>query len=181
MCILVVMGQAAEKIVPDGRVKIDLDKAIDLRMKGVPVSDIAKLFKVTETQVYRRLKRYKTDPGNISEFRKSKANRMEFIQAEILHSITPECIKKTPFVQRVTSFGILEDKIRLLRGESTQNLSLISNLGSMKQDRDEIMQKLNTLATSAETVTTGTQDIVGQNDEAEIENYPENSVEESSI
>lgn len=155
------MGEAVEKIVPDGRVKIDLEKALDLRIKGVPVSDIAKLFKVTETQVYRRLKRYKTDPANVVDFRKSKAKKMEFIQAEILASITPEDIKKTPFIQRVTSFGILEDKIRLIRGESTSNVNLQGVLANATGDLDRIRERIQGLL-SGETVTTATQHIVGQ-------------------
>ena len=172
------MGQVAEKIVPDGRVKIDLEKAVDLRLKGVPVADIATLFKVTETQVYRRLKRYKTDPGKIVDFRKAKANKLEFIQAEILASISPDDIKKTPFVQRVTSLAILEDKIRLIRGEPTQNVSVQGVLADISVDLSKAKEAINATINN-KTVTIGTQDVVGSKPKGDDIKLPPDNINDN--
>jgi hypothetical protein len=55
----------------------------------------------------------------IEDFRSDKPTMCEVAQYRMLSSITDEDISKAPLYARVTSVAILEDKIRLMRGQPT--------------------------------------------------------------
>lgn len=136
----------AVKIVKSKVVKIDLAKLIELRSKDVPVSDIAKLFKCSEVAVYAQLKKFKTDPAHLKNFSRTKDQVYEFIQQEITNSITPADIEKTPFIQKLTGLAILEDKVRLIQGKSTENVSIKSITSNIARELEEITKTREALA-----------------------------------
>ena len=57
--------------------------------------------------------------SDVGDFQTVKASAMEAVQFRTLASITAADIAKTPFIQRVTAFAILQDKIQLMRGQPT--------------------------------------------------------------
>lgn len=122
--------------------KIDMSKLIELRIKGLSGVDIGKHFNCTPQAVYQALDRYKTDPAHLKSFKDNKADVYEFIQGEVINSVTPECINKTPFTSRIVALGILEDKIRLIRGQSTGNISVKSTVEHYANKLEEINKVL---------------------------------------
>jgi len=59
------------------------------------------------------------------DYQNNKADVFDAIQRRIHRSITDEDIAKAPLLPRVTAAAILEDKARLIRGQSTQNVSVL--------------------------------------------------------
>ncbi len=60
-----------------------------------------------------------TSPEHMEDFRSDKASICEVMQYRMLSSITQDKLDKTSAVQLVTGAAILEDKIRLMRGQPT--------------------------------------------------------------
>jgi hypothetical protein len=56
---------------------------------------------------------------DLRQFREDKAEILEAVQHRLLLSVTDKKINKTSAVQAITGVAILEDKIRLARGEAT--------------------------------------------------------------
>jgi hypothetical protein len=105
--------------------KIDLDKAIELRCRGMSYTDIAKYFNCTKSAVSQRLTPLLGDLDiSLETFKKHRADIMAGKGAELLNSLTPDEIKKIPPGSRLTGYGILYDKERLERGESTSNIDI---------------------------------------------------------
>ncbi len=106
--------------------KIDVQKALQLRLKGVSYEDIGKQFGVSRAAVYQRLK--PVIPENNVDLETFKQNRADLLAAKqkiILESMTQEQIDKIPPGSRPTAFGILYDKERLERGQSTENVIVV--------------------------------------------------------
>ena len=100
--------------------KIDVDKAIELRLKGLTYQDIANYFGCAKQSVWQRLQPFIPKTEGLKAFKQHKADLLAAKQAELLFSLTPEAIKDTTPYQRVGMFGILYDKERLERGQATE-------------------------------------------------------------
>jgi len=122
--------------------KINLAKLIELRSKGLTVTEIGKYFDCSKQAVSQSLDRFDSDPLHLKDFKEKKADVYEFIQSEVIHSLDRESIHKTPFTQRIVSVGILEDKIRLIRGQSTGNISVKSTVEHYANKLEEINKAL---------------------------------------
>ena len=125
--------------------KIDLDYAIQLRLKGLSYEEIAKIFNVSKQAVHNRLTGYISENIEIQAFSKHKADILAGKQAEILRSLTEEDIKKASAYQRVGMFGILYQNERLERGLSTQNIdtkSIAIHLQTVAKDLEDRKAKL---------------------------------------
>ncbi|GFO68691.1 hypothetical protein GMLC_22700 [Geomonas limicola] len=61
----------------------------------------------------------------VEKVRQELADRYEELNHRLLDSIGAEDIQKINAYQRVVSCGILTDKVRLLRGESTANYAVL--------------------------------------------------------
>ncbi len=57
--------------------------------------------------------------NELVEFRENKAELFEALQYRTLASVTEADISKAPFMARITAAAIMEDKIRLMRGQPT--------------------------------------------------------------
>lgn len=101
--------------------KVDKEKAITLRKKGLTLREIGDLFDVSPAAIYKHVK----GVGELAEFRDTKENVFEFHQARILNQLTGEDIKKMSGTQKVVAAAVLEDKIRLIRGQSTANVAIL--------------------------------------------------------
>lgn len=93
--------------------------------------EVAAIADTTHAHVVITLKRYGIPDGVIADFESHQVNILTGIQHRLLSSITDEDIKKTPLGSRILGFAQIFDKIRLLRGESTENVGLM--VGSLKQ------------------------------------------------
>jgi len=119
---------------------IDLDRAIDLRLKGLTYQEIATIFGVTKSAVSERLTGYIAENIDVQGFKTHRAEILAGKQAEIIKSLTDDDIKKSSPYQRVGMFGILYDKERLERGQSTANVAYADYSRDLKEMDREIVE-----------------------------------------
>lgn len=97
-----------------------------LLAKGCTHGEAAKVLGISRQAVDKLAKRYKLDPEGVQEFRRHKGVILDNMQARLIGSITDEEIAKMAPRDRILAFGVIYDKTRLEKGESTSNLSLFS-------------------------------------------------------
>ena len=125
--------------------KIDVDKAIQLRCKGLSYADIAKHFDVTGESVRERIGGLVNTDFDLEAFKKNRADILSGKQLELLKSLTEDDIKKASPYQKVGMFSLLYDKERLERGESTSNIAyadLSDSLRGLQQEEEALMADL---------------------------------------
>jgi hypothetical protein len=106
--------------------KIDIKKAIEMRLKGVSCADIGKLFGCSRQAVHQALKPYvDTDGLDLEVWKEKRADILASKQATALQALDAEDIKKASPKDKALIFGILYDKERLERGQSTSNVSVL--------------------------------------------------------
>jgi predicted transcriptional regulator len=131
------------------RSKIDVGKAFELRMKGMQVKDIAKLMGVTPGAVTLRLQAFSKvlkNPNNIKVYDDNIDKILSAAQLELVSSaLSRDKIKKAATYQLVASYGILFDKQRLVRGQSTANVAY----QDMTQAEAEIEERINKMRNGA--------------------------------
>lgn len=88
-------------------------------------AEIAEIANTSTAHVTQILNRYGIDRNALDSYKKHRADILAGKQEQILNSITEDDIKGMPVGQRVMSYGILYDKERLERGESTANVDHI--------------------------------------------------------
>jgi transposase len=101
---------------------IPLERFIELYCKGLSQVEIAKVLGINSSNVCRRLARHEKDLAALPVYKQNRADVLAFWQRRLLNSIEEADIKKASAYQRVGMFGILYDKERLERGETTQNI-----------------------------------------------------------
>lgn len=100
--------------------------------------EIAESVDTSISNVSHTLKRYGITPNTVESFKNNRAEIFAGLQEKILKTINEDAIKDASVLQRITSAGILYDKERLERGQSTQNISaLIGMIHEIRQDDTE--------------------------------------------
>jgi ATP-dependent protease HslVU (ClpYQ) ATPase subunit len=101
-------------------------KAIELKVNNpsMPLTDIAKAVGRDPSNIYRALKNYGIDTKKVNTYKKLKADILAGTQGRIIEAITDEDLTKAGLRDKAIAFGVLYDKERLERGQSTQNISL---------------------------------------------------------
>ncbi len=109
--------------------KVNVKKALELRLKGVSQADIARHFNCSRSAVTQALAPYRDLPlDQLDAWKSHKGDLLEAYQVALLQSLTPSDIKSMAPASRITAAAILFDKARLQRGESTNNISLFSRI-----------------------------------------------------
>ncbi len=90
--------------------------------------EIGKLVGITHQSVSERLRSINYTPPARKAFANAKAEILEVIQMQIADSLQVASWKKVSPAQQVTALAILEDKIRLIRGQSTNNVAVLSKI-----------------------------------------------------
>lgn len=112
---------------PGRKGKVDTLKLIYLYQKGLNYTDIAEVIgNITPSGVKARLERALGEEKERQIFELNKANYLELLQKRIYDSITDDEIKKMRPKDKIVSIAILNDKIRLERNLSTENIASIS-------------------------------------------------------
>ena len=91
--------------------------------KGLSITDTAKLLNTTKSNVSVRLSKAGFKPNYLQLYKDHRADILSSYQQLILNSITPEDLKKAGLSQKMMAFGVLYDKERLERGQSTENIA----------------------------------------------------------
>jgi hypothetical protein len=95
---------------------IPIDTIIKMADGGMTQTEIAKVVSCSPQNISARLSA--VDYNGLKTLRDSKDKVFERLQWELAKSIEPADIKKMAVRDRFMGIGILEDKIRLLRGQS---------------------------------------------------------------
>ena len=104
---------------------------IKLANKGNTEREIAVLTNLPKTTVHDKLQTLKNDPAFI-EFKNNKADVLEEIQFKLASVVDHDLLKSMVSKRGMTDLAILEDKIRLMRGEATSITTIdIRALGIM--------------------------------------------------
>jgi hypothetical protein len=125
---------------------ISTQEVVELSSKGLSDRQIATLLNCSKTTVNHHLRNHRTDIKGLKYFKQNKADILALYQKKLLYSITTDDIKKMPAGTKITGAAILFDKERLLRGESTENIAVRSELedksAECKQSISDLLAKL---------------------------------------
>ena len=117
---------------------IPISKIIELRKRGLTYKEIGNILGCTRQNIELRLRPFKAEIEALPSFKEQKADVLAVFQQKILNSLTPGDIKSMPVGSRLTGFGILYDKERLERGQSTENVAY----ADMESDRAAIKAEM---------------------------------------
>lgn len=107
---------------------IPITPIISYAEQGLTHAEIGKLLGCSAPAITQRLGRIGYTPSSRKAFEHDKAMVYEAVQMQIVDNLTLCDWKKTSPAQQVTALAILEDKIRLIRGQSTANVSSWSHV-----------------------------------------------------
>jgi hypothetical protein len=109
---------------------------INLRCKkGLTEREISAVTGIPKTTIHDTLQKIQNDP-DFKDFQSNKAIYFEKIQHELVKNADHDAIKTMLNKRGMTDAAILEDKIRLIRGQSTNN-TLIDVRALIMQVEDE--------------------------------------------
>ena len=112
---------------------INIKDILKYLQKGLSYRQISDIVECSPQLVHKIFKKACPDKS-LKEYRDNKDSVLEELQADILYSVEDTDIKGSSMKDRIVSMGILEDKIRLIRGESTQNV----NINQQIKDIDKV-------------------------------------------
>lgn len=134
-----------DKIVSDAKCRpklIPLETLINYGEKGLNYTEIAKLVGCSKQAVANRFNKVQYVPQQLKQFRDSKAEIYEFMQSQLVNTLSQSDLKRMAPDRRIWSIAVLEDKIRLIRGQSTENVSIAGTLNSIDSRIQELRKKL---------------------------------------
>ncbi|MCH7557727.1 MAG: hypothetical protein IIB56_09765 [Planctomycetes bacterium] len=119
------------------------EQILELRAAGVSIGEIAELQGVGKTKIWAHLAESNLKHLQFKDFGAKKANFFEYIQAgatdlllqlqgrlrDQMPTMSPSQITNAYNVLSLST-GLLDDKIRLHRGQSTANISVVTRLAS---------------------------------------------------
>jgi len=108
---------------------------LSLKKQGLSHAKIGKELGCSSVNITKRLQVHKRKQQELTEYRENRADIIASVGKRVLDSITDKEIKKAPFGTKATVYGILFDKERLERGESTENIAHIHKVAKGIRDR----------------------------------------------
>lgn len=136
--------------------KWDMGKAIELRMAGMSYGDIAKFFSIPKPTVQARLKPFFGKEADVPAFKAHRADLFAGQQVRLLSAITDKDIEKASLRDKVIAAGVLYDKERLERGQSTSNVSMLFTISA----EAEKLSQSGIIETAASPVSTGSENVI---------------------
>ena len=124
---------------------VTTEKLLGLRAKRLSYGEIAKIVGLSKQAVWMRIHNACDNDEDVEEYKSNRADYLAGLQWRILKSIDNADIKKTPFNLRVISAGILYDKERLERGQSTAIIDageLTRDIEQIRAERDVLIQAI---------------------------------------
>ena len=95
------------------------------RNPNIKTVELAKLNGVDHSAIVRLFQRHGIDRQRVDDYKGNRADFMAGMQEKLLSAITQEDLEKASLRDKVISMGVLFDKERLERGQSTVNLASI--------------------------------------------------------
>ncbi len=111
----------------------ELEKVKVLRASGFTFHAISRKLGRDHKTIKKACERPKMAAA-IEEIKEELSDFFEGLARRMITSISDNDIKRTPPYQRVISSGICIDKMRLLRGHSTENLNILQIIERIERD-----------------------------------------------
>lgn len=127
------IGKSSAKYIPLGDI-VEL-----ISGKGLTYQQAGKILGITKQAVHERCQKHGVLSANsLKLFKNNKATILEAKQAQVLYFLDQDSIKSMSGLQKTTAFGILYDKLRLERNESTAN---VAHLHAAAAKNAELLKK----------------------------------------
>lgn len=92
---------------------------------SLSIRELAEINGVSKQAVSQMFQRYGIDEAYLEKFKEHRADLFAGLQDTVLATLTSEDIKGASLKDRTIAFGVLYDKERLERGQSTSNVATI--------------------------------------------------------
>ncbi len=122
---------------------IPIEDMIHYSERGLSHAEIGQMVGCSAANVTARFGKVGYTPERLKAYKLHRADIFTEKQRQIMDAISPEKLKKSTAYQLVGMGGILYDKERLERGESTQNIAY----ADMAKNSDNIDTEIETLET----------------------------------
>lgn len=99
---------------------------IEYADKGLTCKEIGELVGCHGSTVAKRLRKHGYRLSTLKDFKRHRADVFAYTQARIIEAISDKDLATASLQQKATSIGILHDKERLQRDQSTHNLATVS-------------------------------------------------------
>jgi hypothetical protein len=133
---------------PEGkRGKVGLIRKLKVENPSFSQGQIARVAGCDKALVSRELKKFSeslTSPAELNDWKVTKADRLEELGMRLIKSADEEAIAKSSLLQRITAYGIIEDKLRLHLGLATSiNVNVLldaANRLAEHREKDRIIE-----------------------------------------
>lgn len=127
--------------------RIDLDRAIKLRLKGCTYQEIADTFGCNKVSVWERLKKVlPEDTIDIDLYKKHRADIFASDQLRYRNFLTDEKLAKAPAQTLGWLSAVSYDKERLERGLATENISIRTTVTEIRDTIAKAEERLKGLS-----------------------------------
>jgi len=129
--------------------QIPIELLISYQQKKLSAVDIGRIVGCSDSNVRQRLSEAGYPIIKAKHFKEHEATIINLKRKEILESISETDKKKASLMQKVTSYGILFDKQRVLEDKSTENIAFSGRLEEIQDTKGKITEILKRLRTPA--------------------------------
>jgi transposase len=119
------------------------ERRLKMKMGGMTYAEIGRIEGISKVSVYKQINHLIPNEQDLEIYKKHRADILASKQVELLQALTPDKIKDASALQLITGMGILTDKERLERGQSTQNVETI--VQSLSSDRESLVKEIEIL------------------------------------
>lgn len=130
----------AEQETRPNQPRIDIAKALKLRLQGNTLSEIGAVFGVSESAVSQALRKFEgilknVEPGTLTAFSEHRSQLLNAIELELMRSLLqPEALEKASLNNRAYAFQQVHQARRLEEGKSTENLGVLGKIIVSSED-----------------------------------------------
>jgi transposase len=119
------------------------ERRLKMKMGGMTYAEIGRIEGISKVSVYKQINHLIPNEQDLEIYKKHRADILASKQVELLQALTPDKIKDASALQLITGMGILTDKERLERGQSTQNVETI--VQSLSSARESLVKEIEIL------------------------------------
>jgi predicted DNA-binding protein YlxM (UPF0122 family) len=111
--------------------RVDVAKALKLRLQGATLEDIADLQGVTKQAIDQALTKFQPfmrglEPGQLTAYSEERANLFNVVEQHLTESLLdPDAMAKASLNNRAYAFKQIHEARRLEAGQSTSNISVL--------------------------------------------------------
>ena len=130
---------ASSHIIDTAPKGIPIETILEYRKKKLSCAEIGVLLGCDKSNISRRLQPYQDDIDNLDLYKTHRADIIALTGRQILKHLTPDRLEKASAYQLAGMYGILYDKERLERGQSTANIhSIHDDIAAIKSLKGDI-------------------------------------------